>query len=168
MKLVASSIKTPWVPISVIVDIEKSPVVRACAFEPLDTLMKKAGPEFTNSTVKTVSKIDDVSQAIKNWLDGDLDAMNSLKVLQPGGEFTQDVYAALRKVKAGNVISYQDLARRAGRPQAMRAAGTAMRTNLIAPIIPCHRVIKSNGEIGAYGFGVQIKEQLLLHEGVEF
>ena len=130
--------------------------------------MKKAGPEFTNSTVKTVSKIDDVSQAIKNWLDGDLDAMNSLKVLQPGGEFTQDVYAALRKVKAGNVISYQDLARRAGRPQAMRAAGTAMRTNLIAPIIPCHRVIKSNGEIGAYGFGVQIKEQLLLHEGVEF
>ena len=168
MKLVATSIKTPWVPISVIVDIEKYPVVRACAFEPLDKLMKKAGPEFTKSTLKSVTKIDTVSQAIKSWLDGDLDAMNSLQVLQPGGEFTQDVYVALRKVKAGNVISYQDLARRAGRPLAMRAAGTAMRTNLIAPIIPCHRVIKSTGEIGNYGFGVSLKQQLLLHEGVEF
>lgn len=167
MKFVATTIKTPWVPISVIVDIEKSPVVRACSFESIEKLMKKAGPEFTKSTVSKVSKIADVSEIINNWLDGDLNAMSSLNTLQPGGEFTQQCWAALRNVKAGTAISYQDLARRAGRPLAMRAAGTAMAQNLIAPIIPCHRVIKSNGEIGNYGFGISLKQQLLAHEGVE-
>lgn len=167
MKLVSATIKTPWSSLSVIVDVEHSPIVRASAFQSLNTLIKKAGPEFSGTSIKPVAKIPGVTELILNWIDGDLDAMNSLKVQQPGGEFTQACWKALRKVRGGTVISYQDLARRAGRPLAMRAAGTAMAQNLIAPIIPCHRVIKSNGEIGNYGFGISLKQQLLLHEGVE-
>lgn len=167
MKLVAATLKTPWAELSYIVDVESSPVVRACAFQSLNSLTKKAGPDFSLSELKTVSRIPGVTDKITNWIDGDLDAMNALAVSQPGGEFTQDCWKALRKVRGGSVISYQDLARRAGRPMAMRAAGSAMAQNLIAPIIPCHRVIKSNGEIGNYGFGVSLKNKLLLHEGVE-
>lgn len=167
MKLVATTLKTPWVPISVIAQLENSPVVRACSFEPIDKLMKKAGSEFSKSSVQSVNKIPGVTEVIKEWLDGNLNAMNSLKVSQPGGDFMQECWSALRKIKAGSVISYQDLARRAGRPQAVRAAGTAMAKNLIAPIIPCHRVIKSTGEIGNYGFGTLLKRKLLLHEGIE-
>ena len=90
---------------------------------------------FENSDAKLAG----VASVVKSWVDGDLDAFRSLKVRQPGGEFTQDVWTALRKVKAGQVISYADLAAKAGRPLAVRAAGTAMATNLIAPIVPCHR-----------------------------
>ena len=87
---------------------------------------------------------------------------------QPGGEFTQDVWKALRTVKGGKVISYADLAAKAGRPLAVRAAGTAMAANLIAPIVPCHRVVKTGGALGNYGFGVDLKAKLLAHEGLNF
>lgn len=165
MKLAGTTLKTPWAPLSFIVDVENSPVVRACAFETLGSLTKKAS--FTSEKIIKDAKLDGVAAVIENWLDGDLDAMKSLKVFQPGGEFMQECWTVLRKVRGGTVVSYQDLARRAGRPQAMRAAGTAMAKNLIAPIIPCHRVIKSSGEIGNYGFGISLKRQLLLHEGFE-
>lgn len=167
MKLIASTIKTPWSPLSVIVDVESAPLVRASSFSTLSELVAKAGKSIDGHSIKKDPDLAGVAAVIKSWIDGDLDAMNSLKVLQPGGEFTQDCWKALRKVRGGTVICYQDLARRAGRPLAMRAAGTAMAQNLIAPIIPCHRVIKSTGEIGNYGFGISLKRQLLLHEGVD-
>mgnify|MGYP006279913925 CR=1 FL=1 len=165
MQLAGTTIKTPWSSLSVIVDIEKFPIVRACAFESLNSLTNKAS--FTGEKFIKDAKLDGVVEVIENWLDGDLDAMKSLKVAQPGGDFMQKCWSVLRNVHGGTVVSYQDLARRAGRPLAMRAAGSAMAKNLIAPIIPCHRVIKSTGEIGNYGFGVSLKRQLLLHEGIE-
>ena len=165
MKLIATTLKTPWAPLSAIVDVEKSPIVRACSFQSLNALIKKAA--FTQEKISLDNNLEGVIGVIENWIDGDLNAMKSLAVSQPGGEFMQDCWATLQKVNGGTVISYQDLARRAGRPLAMRAAGTAMAKNLIAPIIPCHRVIKSTGEIGNYGFGISLKRKLLLHEGIE-
>ena len=122
MKLVASTMSTPWSQLSYIVDVESEPIVRACAFQSLNALAKKAGPEFSLKSLKTVNKVPGVTDVIVNWLDGDLNAMNSLKVLQPGGEFTQECWKALRKVRGGTVISYQDLARRAGRRRGRRRA----------------------------------------------
>ena len=74
---------------------------------------------------------------------------------------------AIRIAFDAEVISYADLAAKAGRPLAVRAAGTAMATNLIAPIVPCHRVIKTGGAVGNYGFGIDLKLKLLAHEGVD-
>ena len=71
----------------------------------------------------------------------------------------------MRKVPAGKTWSYSDLAKKIGSPAAVRAVGTACGKNLIAPIIPCHRIVKSDGAIGNYGFGVETKEILLRHEG---
>ena len=62
-------------------------------------------------------------------------------------------------------MSYADLAARAGSPAAVRAAGSACARNLIAPIIPCHRVVKSGGALGNYAYGLSFKEELLRHEG---
>ena len=73
----------------------------------------------------------------------------------------------MRKIKAGAMESYADLAYRAGSPAAVRAAGSACAKNKIAVIIPCHRIIKSGGAIGAYGWGVNKKIWLLRHEGFE-
>lgn len=80
--------------------------------------------------------------------------------------FQQQLYARLRQVPRGKVTTYQDLANAIG-SQAYRAVGTAMNKNPFAPDVPCHRVIKSNGEVGEYAHGSAAKIALLLAEGVE-
>ena len=112
-----------------------------------------------------VKKIPVLSELIADYFDGDLDAINAITVRQPGSEFSQNVWKAMRKVPAGKTWSYSDLAKKIGSPAAVRAVGTACGKNLIAPIIPCHRIVKSDGAIGNYGFGVETKEILLRHEG---
>ena len=92
-------------------------------------------------------------------------AINLIKTEQDGSEFSQAIWKALRKIPSGKTWSYSELARSARRPNAVRAAGTACGKNLIAPIVPCHRVIKSDGKIGNYGYGSKIKLWLLRHEG---
>ena len=80
-------------------------------------------------------------------------------------QFSQLVWKEMRKIPVGKTWSYAELAARAGSPDAVRAAGSACGKNLIAPIIPCHRVIKTGGTLGNYGYGLEIKEWLLRHEG---
>jgi methylated-DNA-[protein]-cysteine S-methyltransferase len=165
-KILGHEIKTPWGPIATLIDVTNEPVVIGAAFSNIPEFLKKSGRKLNIVEFKFDSKLAGVTEVVKSWVDGDLDAFQSLKVRQPGGEFTQDVWKALRKIKGGKVISYADLAAKAGRPLAVRAAGTAMATNLIAPIVPCHRVVKTGGAVGNYGFGVDLKVKLLAHEGV--
>jgi methylated-DNA-[protein]-cysteine S-methyltransferase len=81
-------------------------------------------------------------------------------------EFERDVYRALARVPYGEVVSYRDLAREAGRPNAYRAVGSAMARNELPVILPCHRVIKNDGRLGSYGDDPAWKERLLALEGV--
>lgn len=166
-KIIGYQIKTPWVPMSVLVDIEQKPTVIAAAFLEMPKLLKKTKAKISISDFKKDSKLAGVTEIINDWIDGDLNAFSKIKVRQPGGDFIQDCWTELRKVKGGSVVSYAQLASKAGRPKAVRAAGTACATNLIAPIIPCHRVIKTGGQLGNYGFGLPLKAALLRHEGVD-
>lgn len=79
--------------------------------------------------------------------------------------FRTAVYRALLDVPAGQVVTYGELARRAGRPAAARAVGSAMAENPIAIVVPCHRVVRADGSLGRYGFGDPWKRFLLLSEG---
>lgn len=79
-------------------------------------------------------------------------------------DFQRRVYRALVRVPAGKVVSYGELARRAGFPKAARAVGTAMKKNRLPIAIPCHRVIKADGSLGQYGPGVDWKRKLLEQE----
>jgi methylated-DNA-[protein]-cysteine S-methyltransferase len=78
------------------------------------------------------------------------------------------VWKLLREVPAGSTVSYGDLAARVGAPGAARAVGTANATNPICLIIPCHRVIRTGGGLGGYGFGLERKRWLLAHEAPAF
>ncbi len=79
--------------------------------------------------------------------------------------FRGEVLDALESVPFGETITYGDLAARSGRPNAARAVGTAMATNPVAIIVPCHRVLPSGGGIGGFGGGAAAKEWLLRREG---
>lgn len=78
-----------------------------------------------------------------------------------GTPFQQRVWRALLQIPYGETISYAELARRVGRPKAQRAVGAANGSNPLPIVIPCHRVIGSNGSLTGYGGGLDIKRQLL-------
>ena len=82
-----------------------------------------------------------------------------------GTAFQQQVWNELKRIRAGTVLSYGEVARRIGRPQAARAVGAACGANPLAIIIPCHRVVGSGGGLGGFGGGLGLKKQLLKAEG---
>ncbi len=84
-----------------------------------------------------------------------------LSLVTPGTEFEQKVWRALREISYGETISYLDLAVRIGDPKAVRAVGSANGRNRIPIIVPCHRVVNHNGQLGGYGGGLWRKKRLL-------
>lgn len=114
---------------------------------------------------KEVSKIAVISDLLADYFDGNIAAINGISVRQPGAQFSQAAWKAMRKVKGGKVLSYADLADRAGSPAAVRAAGSACAKNAIALVVPCHRIVKTGGALGNYAYGLSKKEWLLRHEG---
>ena len=81
-----------------------------------------------------------------------------------GTAFQQAVWAALRTIPPGETRSYGDIAAAIGRPGAVRAAGTACGDNTLAVLIPCHRVLRSDGSLGGYAWGIERKQALLARE----
>ena len=84
-----------------------------------------------------------------------------------GTPFQMKVWSALLKIPYGKVVSYQWLARRIGKPDAVRAVGAANGRNPISIIIPCHRVIGKNGTLTGYGGGLDVKQRLIRLENPE-
>ncbi len=92
--------------------------------------------------------------------------MESIKNLK-GTKFQKKVWAALLKIPKGKTITYTELARKIGRPRAIRAVANAVGANPCAPEIPCHRVVRSDGSLGGYSGkgGIKTKRALLVKEG---
>lgn len=160
--LVSAVQKTPVGNIYLIAD---SGILIAAGFKSLNSLQNRLSPNDKLRKIEPIEKIPKISKLIDNYFEGRLDALNLIQVRQPGAQFSQKVWKVMRAIPAGMTISYAQLAKKAGSPAAFRAAGTACGNNLIAPIIPCHRIIKSDGTLGSYGYGVAIKEKLLRLEG---
>jgi len=83
-----------------------------------------------------------------------------------GTPFQIEVWKALSRVPFGHTLSYGELATRAGRPKAARAAGMIMGQNRIPIIVPCYRVIAADGSLGGFGYGLDVKRRLLELEGI--
>jgi len=145
--------------------VAREQILLAAGFDGVDPLLMRLDSEDLNIGVKAVREIPVISELIRDYFEGDLNAINGIKVRQPGAEFSQAVWKAMRKIPAGKTMSYAELAKRAGSPAAVRAAGSACARNLIAPIVPCHRVVKTGGDLGNYGYGLDVKEALLKLEG---
>jgi methylated-DNA-[protein]-cysteine S-methyltransferase len=105
-----------------------------------------------------------LSEAIRNYFNGDLTAIDKLPTKTNGTPFQRQVWQALREIPLGTTISYGELAKRIGRPTAVRAVGLANGSNPVGVIVPCHRVIGSNGSLTGYGGGMERKRWLLEHE----
>lgn len=107
-----------------------------------------------------------LTQAMRRYFKGEVGILKTLPVASTGTPFQNSVWKALREIPDGSTISYAELARRVGKPKAVRAAGLANGQNPISIVVPCHRVIGSNGSLTGYGGGLPRKKWLLEHEGV--
>lgn len=116
------------------------------------------------NNIKTIQKetklISRTANEIKEYLDGNKKSF-SIPIKLEGTDFQNKVWQALLKIPYGETRSYKDIAININNSKACRAVGTAIKNNPIPIIIPCHRVIKSNKDIGNYAYGIDIKKELL-------
>lgn len=103
-------------------------------------------------------------EAIGRYFAGDIGAIDEIPVETAGTPFQRSVWKALRNIPKGSAISYGKLAEQIARPKAVRAVGLANGANPIGIVVPCHRVIGSNGSLTGYGGGLERKRWLLEHE----
>ncbi|HEX2849109.1 MAG TPA: methylated-DNA--[protein]-cysteine S-methyltransferase [Acidimicrobiales bacterium] len=107
--------------------------------------------------------LDVAARELREYFAGDREAFD-VPVRFEGTEFQASVWRALRDIPFGETISYGELARRIGRPRAVRAVGLANGRNPVSVIVPCHRVIGADGSLTGYGWGTDRKLWLLEHE----
>ncbi len=120
--------------------------------------------EATHTTTREASiLLKETIRQLRAYFAGELEAFD-LPLAPEGTPFQLKVWRRLCDVPYGETISYGELARRIGNPNASRAVGLANGSNPIPIIIPCHRVIGSNGSLTGYGGGLPIKEKLLALE----
>lgn len=162
MSLQIATLKTPIGALHAIAD---GATLLALTFRSTDHLIDLIDERYIGAQVRTVKSIMGISSVLKNYFDGDIDGLRSIKVSQPGGEFSQRAWKAMRGVRAGRTLSYGELAEKAGSARAVRAAGSACAKNAIAIVVPCHRIVASDGGLGGYAYGLKNKEWLLRHEG---
>lgn len=148
-------------------------VVRAAGFAPVATMLARLPLDLAARGHELLGPADLaargggpalVAEAAARYADGEVTALDAVPVAQPGGPFQQRAWAAMRAIAPGATATYAELALAAGSPAAVRAAGSACARNLVAPFVPCHRVLRSGGALGGYYYGLDVKRSLLAHE----
>jgi methylated-DNA-[protein]-cysteine S-methyltransferase len=132
-----------------------------------DPLASRLSRRFGTIELRAARDPGGVATALRRYLDGDAAAIDALPVDPGGTPFQQRVWRALRDIPYGTTISYGELARRIGEPAAVRAVGAANGANPISIVVPCHRVIGSDGGLTGYGGGLPRKRWLLALERAE-
>lgn len=105
-----------------------------------------------------------VGEAITRYHAGELSAIDAVPVRQRSGEFLTHAWDVLRTVPPGAPVTYTEYAAKSGRPAAVRAAASACARNATALFVPCHRVLRTDGTLGGFRWGVALKRRLLDHE----
>jgi methylated-DNA-[protein]-cysteine S-methyltransferase len=141
-----------------------------CALEFTDQWYKaerRLARRFGGVDLKRAENPHDAVEALAAYLRGDLRALDAVAVDPGGTPFQQKVWQVLRTIQAGQTLSYGQLAAAVDLPTGPRAVGAANGSNPVSIIIPCHRVIRSDGSLCGYGGGLERKHWLLTHEGVK-
>lgn len=125
--------------------------------------------EKTNASVLpgTAAPLDSIEFELKVYFNGKLKEFKT-PVAFFGTDFQQSVWEELRKIPFGETCSYADLAKKIGKPTAFRAVANANGANKLSIIVPCHRVINTNGKLGGYAGGIMRKDKLITLESSGF
>lgn len=145
----------------IIIDVQA--VARLSGFGSIDALMLRLPKELQAKEVEPIYG-HPYESLVNEYYNGDPSALDKIPHFQSGSEFQKEVWSAISNVPYRKTISYKELAASAGRYKAIRAAGTICGLNKLILLVPCHRILKSDGGIGSYLYGPEIKESLLRGE----
>jgi methylated-DNA-[protein]-cysteine S-methyltransferase len=130
----------------------------------LDDLLPVISPGLRPAEVRGRPDLGDVTKAVRLYHEGDLSAIDDIEVRQASGKFIQHAWDVLRTVPPGKPTSYTEFATLAGRPAAIRGAASACARNAAALFVPCHRILRNDGSLGGFRWGLDAKRWLLAHE----
>ena len=162
-KFFSDVVETPIGPLAIVVDTQGA--MRMLSFDGENERWRKDfARRFPTATL--VAKRDPFGHAssLKAYFAGDMEALDKIPVVFGGTPFQNKVWKQLRRIPVGKTMSYGAMAKKIGEPKAMRAVGLANGSNPIAVIVPCHRVIGSDGSLTGFGGGLPRKKWLLDHE----
>ncbi|MHB1698420.1 MAG: methylated-DNA--[protein]-cysteine S-methyltransferase [bacterium] len=123
---------------------------------------------YAHSDIRLITETipKDIKRLLDAYWQGEFGAIDDIPVKTGGTLFQQEVWSALRSIPAGKTMSYKMQAAEIGKPSAIRAVALANGSNPIGIVIPCHRVIGSDGSLTGYAGGLKRKRRLLEHEGI--
>lgn len=165
MKLLLSHLESPLGAMLLVTDAQQA--VRALEFaDHRARLYRGLREHYGEVELAEIPSPSEVAAALARYFDGELPALDALRTATAGTELQRRVWVALRGIPAGTTTTYGKLARALGLddPRAAIDIGAANGANPIAVIVPCHRVIASNGELKGYAWGLHRKRWLLEHE----
>ena len=129
----------------------------------LDELLPQVHPVLRPAELRE-GDLGPVADAITRYHAGEVSAIDDVPVRQRSGPFLEHAWEVLRTVPAGAPVTYTEYAAKSGRPLAVRAAAAACARNAAALFVPCHRVLRLDGSLGGFRWGVDVKRWLLDHE----
>jgi methylated-DNA-[protein]-cysteine S-methyltransferase len=136
------------------------------AEESADAVLAELARRVSPRVVEAPAALDEVRRELDQYFDGKRTSFEIPVDWRLHDGFSRRVLRATARIPFGNVLSYAQVAAKAGSPRAYRAAGNALGSNRIPIVVPCHRVVASGGKIGGYTGGLERKEYLLHLEGV--
>lgn len=131
-----------------------------------DRILEDLAARVSPRVLEAPARVEAVRRELDEYFAGrrrEFDLALDRRLVSPG--FAAGVLDAIGAVPFGEAITYAEAAARAGNPRAYRAAGNALGANPIPVVIPCHRVVRTGGDVGNYGGGPELKRFLLRHEG---
>ncbi|MEW6741024.1 MAG: methylated-DNA--[protein]-cysteine S-methyltransferase [Nitrospirota bacterium] len=147
----------------------KSPIgIIYCLFKGSELIEISIGekPFYVDTLPQTITFLKGSFKGeLDAYFNGHLNKFNQKIKFVTGTDFEHKVWLALKEIPYGETRSYKWISEKVGRPKAVRAVGQALKKNPMPIILPCHRVIASDGSIGGFSCGVEIKGWLLRHEG---
>ncbi|AYF78621.1 methylated-DNA--[protein]-cysteine S-methyltransferase [Nocardia yunnanensis] len=158
-----ATVPTPAGPFTALVDGDGAVLASGWIADP-EALRALVHPSIRPAVLRARDELGPVTRAVTAYHEGDLTVIDAVTVRQVSGPFLTQAWEILRKVPAGDPITYTEFAVVSGRPAATRAAANACARNAAALFVPCHRVLRTDGTLGGFRYGLPIKRWLLDHE----
>jgi len=133
----------------------------AYTIEDHDVVLSHIAATVSPRVLQAPQRLDDTARELEEYFAGRRQGFDLPLDLRLSGGFRREILGRLPRIGYGQTVSYAAMAATAGRPKASRAVGTACATNPVPIVIPCHRVVRSDGTLGGYLGGLEIKRQLL-------
>ncbi|GEL18541.1 methylated-DNA--[protein]-cysteine S-methyltransferase [Pseudonocardia asaccharolytica] len=158
-----STFDTPTGPFTAVVDTDGAVLASGWTADP-NELLPQVHPSLRPKALRHKNDLGPVGAAVLAYHAGELFAVDAILVRQRSGAFLEHAWEVLRTVPAGSPVTYTEYAAKAGRPAAVRAAAAACARNAAALFVPCHRVLRLDGTLGGFRWGLDVKRWLLNHE----